>query len=556
MALTRTVVGTFSKLNAGTAAFVTEEFTPPANSLLVVRVYVMRKEGSSSMGTPLISGGGLAYTHRSGATTALTPAWATTAAWFTAPVGGSPAKMAITVDEASNLNVYEYVVSVIAYTGYDTTTPIGGVLTSGATNIGDGAESRTLSEAPAVADETLLCIDCDATKGPPQTSLETGWSLVHEKSASAESGIAIASRTGSTSTTVSVKDSYNVSGGSFSKAGMGAIVIRAAKGANVVELGRASEAASAQAISPRKTTTLGQATTSSSAQAIAPRKAKEVDRAGDTAAAQAIAPKKRSTIAQVTETETSQVLTPRKRKVVDQVAELAAAQPLTERKARQLDRAVEGDSAQAFGRRKQLAIASVSELAAAQALTVRRAFPLGRATELAAAQGLTARRAKLLDRAVETDTAGGLELLRALGVGRVVETDVALGLTPRKAQLLDQALDVATARPIVPVRLLQLQPVQELDVAGAIALPLPPTPDLDIPLGAILLGAEETSAIQVGPLVRGAICLGVDETGALLLAVPPRGAILLTPSRSALNLGAEETGAIQVGERDRGARLV
>lgn len=229
MALARTVVGIYSKKEAGTAAFATEEFTPPANSLLVVRVYVMRKEGESLMGTPLISGAGLTYTHRSGATTQLKPSWSTTAAWFTAPVGGSPAKMAITVDEASNLSVYEYVVSVIAYTGYDTTTPIGGLLTSGTTDIGDGEESRELSAAPAEGDETLVCIDGDSTKAPLKTSFETGWTLVHEKSASNESGIAIAQRTASTSKTVKVKDSY-VGGGSFSKAAMGAIVIRAATG--------------------------------------------------------------------------------------------------------------------------------------------------------------------------------------------------------------------------------------------------------------------------------------------------------------------------------------
>jgi hypothetical protein len=235
VALARTVVGIFSKMNAGTPAFTTEAFTPPANSLLVVRVYLMRNSGESEMGQPSISGGGLTWTARPTATTTLKPSWSTKAVWFTAPVGSSPSSMTITVDDANNLNIYEYVVSVLAYTGYDVTTPIGGMLGSGTTNIGDGEESRTLSEAPAAGDETLLCIDADATKGPPSPSLDTGWTLVHEKSASGESGIAIASRTGSTSTTVKVKDSYNVSGGSFSKAGMGALVVRA-ETANLLSL--------------------------------------------------------------------------------------------------------------------------------------------------------------------------------------------------------------------------------------------------------------------------------------------------------------------------------
>jgi hypothetical protein len=289
MALARTNVGIFSKLNAGTPAFTTEEFTPPANSLLVVRVYRMRKEGESEMGVGTIEGGGLTWTNR-GANTTLKPAWSTKATWFTAPVGGSPAKMAITVDDPSNLNIYEYVVSVLAYTGYDTTTPIGGIVSSGTSNIGDGEESRELSEAPRAEDETLLCIDVDATKAPPTPSLETGWSTVHEKSASAESGLAIASRTGSTSKTVKVKDVYVVSGGTLVKAGLGALVVRAATESGDVTIAAPTAVAILSSASPLPTVSMSAPTASVVAGGSVPTPSASIGAVSAGASASATAP--------------------------------------------------------------------------------------------------------------------------------------------------------------------------------------------------------------------------------------------------------------------------
>lgn len=247
MALAETVIGIFGKKEAGTAAFVTEAFTPPANSLLVARIYLMRNTGESEIGLPTISGGSLTYTARGGANTVLKKAWSTRATWLTAPVGGSPASMTLTIDDANNLNIFEYIVSVLAYTGYDTTTPIGGISGSSTTDVLDGEDSRSLSEAPRLEDITLLSIDVDSTKGPPKPSLETGWTSVHEKSVSGESGLAIAKRIESTSLTAKTKDVY-VGGGTFGKGGVGAMVVRA--GASNVTIVAPAASALASATSP------------------------------------------------------------------------------------------------------------------------------------------------------------------------------------------------------------------------------------------------------------------------------------------------------------------
>jgi hypothetical protein len=213
------------------SAFSTGSFTPPANSLLLVRVQEMGSGTSGALGNPLIAGGGLGYEVQSGATVNLTSSWSVTETWLTAKVGGAPSSMAITVDDPVNRSAYIYIVSVIAFTGYDTASPIGGTLTSGSNaGVGDGAESRELSEAPSGRDITLQSISVDSTLGPPKPSWEAGWEPVHEIAGTAnEAGLAIAKRQGSTSKTVAVKDVYTAAGGLF-KAGLAAIVVKAAPG--------------------------------------------------------------------------------------------------------------------------------------------------------------------------------------------------------------------------------------------------------------------------------------------------------------------------------------
>lgn len=235
MALARTVVGLYESKSAfGTSAFSTGEFTPPANSLLLVTVEMIGNGTTGDLGTPTIEGGGLTYTPITSGFGS--PAWSLKAITFRAQVGASPSAMKITVDDDNNQNIDAYTVSVIAYTGHDTTTPAAGAVTSGSTNIGDGEESQTLATAPSEADDTVNVIALDTSLGPPKPVYETGWSSIHEGKLSGEGGLAIARRSASTSTTVKIKDVWNPGGGSFTKGIMYSFIVKAATGGKALTL--------------------------------------------------------------------------------------------------------------------------------------------------------------------------------------------------------------------------------------------------------------------------------------------------------------------------------
>lgn len=134
--------------------------------------------------------------------------------------------MTITVDDDANQDIYTYCVVALAYTGHDTTTPIAGWVDSGSTDIGDGAHSLTLAAAPAAGDETLAClsIDADGTQTSPSWS---GFTEIYDVvRGDGGASLAVAYRTGSTSTTVSVTDVFTESG-SFYKGSMLAFTVKA-----------------------------------------------------------------------------------------------------------------------------------------------------------------------------------------------------------------------------------------------------------------------------------------------------------------------------------------
>jgi hypothetical protein len=250
VALSRTDVGIYESSTAiGTAAFTTPSFTPPANSLLVVSVGFIGNNTTGDLGTPTIEGGSLTYTSRS--TAFGSAAWSTKLAIFTAPVGGSPSSMTIKVDDDNNQNIYGYTVSVVAFTGYDTTTPIAGIVSSGSTNIGDGEEKQTLSATPAEADVSLLFLYLDSLNSPPKPSLAAGWTKIHEAKTAGEGGLAVARRETSTSTEVKVTDIYTAgAGGTFSKASMISLIVKAAAESEDVTIVAPAAAATATSASP------------------------------------------------------------------------------------------------------------------------------------------------------------------------------------------------------------------------------------------------------------------------------------------------------------------
>ena len=229
MALSRTDVGIYkdSSTPHGTSSFSTSAFTPPDNSLLVISVALMGLAITGDLGTPTIDGGGLTYTPISGATVTLSPTYAVKMVAFTAPVT-TGASMTITVDDDNNQNIFGYEVEVTAWTGYDTSTPITGVVSSTTTDIADGAESRTLAATPATDDVTLVFCICDADGATANPTLAAGWTKIHDSGSAGGGGTMWnARRESSTSTTVSVTDIYTGTG-SLYKAGLYAFIVKAA----------------------------------------------------------------------------------------------------------------------------------------------------------------------------------------------------------------------------------------------------------------------------------------------------------------------------------------
>lgn len=222
--LQRIDIGSYaSAATYGTASYVTGSFTPPANSLLVVAVAMMGNTTTGDLGTPTISGGGLTYTLQSNAYGAAS--WSHRLNVFTAPVGGSPSSMTITVDDDDNQNIFNYAISVMAYVGYDTGTPITGIISSGSTDIADGAETQTLSATPTADDETLAFLASDADNVPNNTVF-SGFTKIFDTGVAGGTSVVVAARGGSTSTSVVVSDAYTATGTYF-KGAMISLIVKA-----------------------------------------------------------------------------------------------------------------------------------------------------------------------------------------------------------------------------------------------------------------------------------------------------------------------------------------
>ncbi|SRR5712691_3800118 len=218
MALSRTnLLGQISGTtgNFGTGSFVTNSFTPPDNSLLVVGVALIENNGTTTdpLSAMTISGGSLTYSTAASASVSPT-SFPTAAKIYTAPVT-TGASMTLTIG-ASGRSIGVYTVSVVAYTGYNISTPTGATAT-GTQNGGYGAAptaySMTLNATPSSASETFAFIGIDkdtagVTPGSTYTEIDD---LTNTTWGGAESEI----RTGSTSTTVDWVDLRSGGGNLF-----------------------------------------------------------------------------------------------------------------------------------------------------------------------------------------------------------------------------------------------------------------------------------------------------------------------------------------------------
>lgn len=235
MALSRTSV--FAAESTAVGAYTTSSFTPPANSLLVVTGWMLSdtdiRAGLS------ISGGGLTFTQR-GPTlnpdnNAAAPGFTDEHQMWTAPVGASPSSMTVTITPPATNTVQFVDVHIVAYSGYDTVTPIGATGSFGGTGgIASGSsESLTLSGAPASSSYVFASMTAGANSAAGPITPGAGWTEIYDWVGANVNGLGFQSqeRTASTSTTVSWAntDTNGNAGGLYGCSGL-AIEIRAASG--------------------------------------------------------------------------------------------------------------------------------------------------------------------------------------------------------------------------------------------------------------------------------------------------------------------------------------
>lgn len=279
----------------GTGSFVTGSFTPPNNSILVVSVSLIQNGGSSTPLTDLtISGGGLTYTARASSSIDEGGSFYTGTRIYTAPVA-TGASMTITLDCGSR-SIGEYSISVVALTGYNTSTPTGvtgtNAQTSGFSGPPDPA-SLTLSGSPASTSYIVGAIGID--KSVANCSPGSSWTELHDVHNTDWGGLETQYRTSYTGTSVDWTDVRAGGGALFNWAAV-AVEIVAAGGAIEQAVSAATETDTAQAITRAKARSVGMATATDAAQPVGRSKARTVGVASTTDAAQAITRAKARTV--------------------------------------------------------------------------------------------------------------------------------------------------------------------------------------------------------------------------------------------------------------------
>ena len=134
---------------------------------------------------------------------------------------------------SGGIDMQFYAVSVVAYTGYDTGSPIGatGSLLVEDTGAPDGAQSFTLSGAPATTSEVVGAITLD--KDAVGTTPGGDFTEIHDLQSGGSGGIQSQIRTGSTSTTVAWVDT-NTGGNIFKLVATGVEIKEGVTDQNIV----------------------------------------------------------------------------------------------------------------------------------------------------------------------------------------------------------------------------------------------------------------------------------------------------------------------------------
>lgn len=212
MAVTATLITSGSSAEShGTGSVSTASITPSSGNFLAVFVLVQPNSSADVASATTISGGSLTYTAR--ATQGLPGTGSTTqAVCFTSTAAGGSA-FTLTFDCGAN-NIFWYKWFVYEVAGGAVAAPTAatatGTLGTGSSNSVDGADSITLSAAPASSSVVVAAIGVDAeTDATNGASPDTGWTEDGQVVPTAGSfdGYAQAmQRGGSTSTAVSWAD--------------------------------------------------------------------------------------------------------------------------------------------------------------------------------------------------------------------------------------------------------------------------------------------------------------------------------------------------------------
>lgn len=205
MALARTDHGFHFHDNSGgaqgTGPFSTGSFTPANDSLLVAAVMCGINDAASGDADYITTGGGWTWTKRVNRTLTFATDGLIHQLW-TAPVG-TGASMTVTSTHTGHES-YAFGIAVYAYTGYDTSTPVGGTASGDSTGT---SQSLTLSASPASDDDVLAFINVTAANGNGSDASATPGSsfveLFETNSPSSFEKWQAQARTGSTSTAVS-----------------------------------------------------------------------------------------------------------------------------------------------------------------------------------------------------------------------------------------------------------------------------------------------------------------------------------------------------------------
>jgi hypothetical protein len=217
----------------------TGSFTPPANSILTFHVFWFGTVNHTTTGLS-VSGGSLTWTRQSGIIRpdngGMAPSFFPLHEVWTAPVGGSPSSMTISLGSPTGEIFYD--AHVIAYTGYDTGTPIGATGTG--TNPGQGNHtsfSITLGAAPASTSFVVASLAVGANNAAGPVTPGAGWTELYDWVSADTGGLGFQSesRTSSTSTSVDWAD-IDTNGGlgtAWGLSGFGMEIV-AAGGADVL----------------------------------------------------------------------------------------------------------------------------------------------------------------------------------------------------------------------------------------------------------------------------------------------------------------------------------